>query len=174
LVRDPRATRSAQAVARRGTGAGSHCDEKGVAVVTIDKDITIKAPPETVFGFLEDPKHFPEIFPSLIEVKDVEKLPTGGYRYHWIYKLAGFKFEGETMTTQWAPPKTIVDKTKGEIESTFEWKFFPENGHTKVELEIGFEFPKQLVGKFEEPFLLRLNEREAEMVLWNLKDRLEL
>jgi uncharacterized membrane protein len=142
-------------------------------VVTIDKDITINVPPEQVFGFLEDPMHFPEIFPSLIEVKNVEKLPEGGYKYHWVYSLAGFKFEGETETTEFFPPKTIVDKTMGEIESKFEWKFFAENGHTKVELEIGYEVPKKLFGKFAEPFLLKLNEREAEMVLANLKDRLE-
>jgi len=142
-------------------------------MVTIDKDITIDVPPERVFGFFEDPKHFPEIFPSLIEVTDVEKLATGGYRYHWVYSLAGFKFEGETETTEFVPKKTIVDRTKGEIESTFEWKFFAENGHTKVELEIGYELPKKLFGRFAEPFLLKLNEREAEMLLWNLKDRLE-
>jgi uncharacterized membrane protein len=142
-------------------------------MVTIDKDITINVPQEQVFGFFEDPTHFPEIFPSLIEVKDLEKLPEGGYKYHWVYKLAGFKFEGETETTEFVPPKMIVDKTRGEIESKFAWKFFGENGHTKVELEIGFEFPKELFGKFTEPFLLKLNEREAEMVLANLKDRLE-
>ncbi len=142
-------------------------------MVTIDKDITIDVPPEQVFRFLEDPKHFPEIFPSLIEVTNVEKLPAGGYRYHWVYSLAGFKFEGETETTEFVPTKTIVDKTKGEIESTFEWKFLGKDGHTKVELEIGYEMPKALFGKFTEPFLLKLNEREAEMLLWNLKDRLE-
>ena len=142
-------------------------------MVTIDKDITIEVPAEKVFGFFEDPKHFPEIFPSLIEVTNVERLPEGGYRYHWVYQLAGFKFEGETETFEFVPEKTIIDRTKGEIESTFEWKFFAENGHTKVHLEIGYEVPKQLFGKFAEPFLLRLNEREAEMLLWNLKDRLE-
>jgi uncharacterized protein YndB with AHSA1/START domain len=142
-------------------------------MVTIDKDITIEAPPEKVFDFLVEPTHFPEIFPSLIDVKDVEKLPAGGYKYRWIYKLAGIKFEGETETTEFVPPKTIVDRTKGEIESTFEWKFFAENGGTKVHLEVGYEVPKKLFGRFAEPFLLKLNEREADMVLANLKDRLE-
>jgi hypothetical protein len=43
-----------------------------------DKDITIEAPPDKVFAFLQEPKHFPEIFPSLIDVTNVEKLPAGG------------------------------------------------------------------------------------------------
>ncbi len=142
-------------------------------MVTIEKTVTIKVPPEKVFGFFEDPKHLPEIMPSLIEVKDVEKLPTGGFKYHWIYKIAGMRFEGVTETTEFVPVEKIVDKTKGEIESTFHWTFFKENGWTKVDLEVGFEYPKPLIGKFAEPFLLKLNEREAEMVLANLKDRLE-
>jgi len=142
-------------------------------VVTIDKDVTIRVPPEKVFGFLEDPKHFPEIMPSLIDVTNVERLPEGGYRYHWLYKLAGVKFEGETETTEFVSPETIIDRTKGEIESTFKWKFLKENGNTKVRLGIDYEVPRTLEGKFSEPFLVRLNEREAEMILLNLKDRLE-
>jgi uncharacterized protein YndB with AHSA1/START domain len=155
-------------------GADVICDPKEVGrVVTIDKDITIKAPPEKVFAFLKEPKHFPEIIPSLVDVKDVEMLPAGGYRYHWIYKLAGIRFEGTTETTEFVPTETIVDKTTGEIDSTFEWKFAPENGGTKVHLEIGYEVPKKLFGRFAEPFVFKLNEREAEMVLANLTDRLE-
>ena len=142
-------------------------------MVTIDKDVTIKVPPEKVFGFLEDPMHFTEIMPSLIDVTNVEKLPAGGYRYHWLYKLAGVKFEGETETTEFVSPETIIDRTKGEIESTFKWKFLKENGHTKVRLGIDYKVPTKILGKVSEPYLVRLNEREAEMILSNLKDRLE-
>ena len=153
-------------------GAGDNCEQE-VTVVTIDKDVTIKVPPEKVFGFLEEPKHFTEIMPSLIDVTNVEKLPAGGYRYHWLYKLAGVKFEGETETTEFVSPETIIDRTKGEIESTFKWKFLKENGHTKVRLGIDYKVPTKILGKVSEPYLVRLNEREAEMILSNLKDRLE-
>jgi uncharacterized protein YndB with AHSA1/START domain len=142
-------------------------------MVTFEKSVTIDAPPEKVFGFIEDPKHLVEIMPGMVEVKDIEKLPTGGYRYHWVYKMAGFPFEGETETTKFVPHELIVDRTKGQIESTFDWKFFAENGGTHVTLAVGYEVPKAVFEKFAEKFVLKLNEREAETTLLNLKDRIE-
>jgi hypothetical protein len=73
-----------------------------------------------------------------------------------------------------ARPGCIVDKTKGQIESTFDWKFVAENGGTHVKLAVGYELPKVVFEKFAEKFLLKLNEREAEVTLANLKDRIEL
>jgi uncharacterized protein YndB with AHSA1/START domain len=142
-------------------------------MVTIERSVTIDAPPEKVFGYFEDPKHFLEIMPGMVEVKDIEKLPTGGYRYHWLYKMAGVPFEGETETTKFVPNELIVDRSKGQIDSTFDWKFHAENGGTHVKLAVGYEVPKPLFGKFAERFILKLNEREAETVLANLKDRIE-
>jgi len=143
-------------------------------MVTFEKSVTIDAPPERVFGFFEDPKHFAEIMPGMVEVKNIEKLPTGGYRYHWVYNMAGFPFEGMTETTTFVPRELIVDKTKGQIESTFGWKFLAENGGTHVTLAVDYELPKVVFEKFAEKFVLKLNEREVEVTLANLKDRIEL
>lgn len=142
-------------------------------MVTIEKSITISAPPEDVFGFLEEPAHLPEIMPGMVEVKDVVALPQGGYRYHWRYWVAGVPFEGVAETQEFVPYQRIVDKVTGEFWSTFDWAFRKENGYTKVDLSFGYELPKQLKGKFPERFLVKLNEREAEAILANLKDRIE-
>ena len=69
-------------------------------MTTIERSIVIKAPVREVFSYLEDPVHLPEIWPSMVEVKEVKPLPKGGYRYHWLYKMAGMKFEGETETLE--------------------------------------------------------------------------
>jgi uncharacterized protein YndB with AHSA1/START domain len=142
-------------------------------MATITKEITIKAPPKEVYGFFEDPTHLPEIWPSMIEVTNVEILKEGGYRYHWMYKMAGKKFTGTTVTKQFIPFEHIVDKVEGEIPGTFDWKFFPVTEGTKVQLTVDYTLPKPLLGKFAEPFLVKLNEREAGLVLTNLKDRIE-
>ena len=141
-------------------------------MVKIMKTTTIEAPPEKVFGYLE-PMHLPEIWPSMVEVKDVEKLPDGGWRYRWVYKMAGIHFKGESETVEIVPNERRVDKTKGGIESTFIWTFKPEDGHTRVELEVDYTVPVPVLGKLAEPFVAKMNEREAETVLANLKDRLE-
>lgn len=143
-------------------------------MTTIQKDITIELPIDKVYKYVDDPTHFPEFWPSMIEVKDIEVLPNGGHRFQWLYKMAGARFEGVSETLEHALDERIVDKTKGPIESTFKWTFVPEAGKTKVRLAVDYELPTALLGKLPEKFLHKLNEREAESMLVNLKDRLEV
>jgi uncharacterized membrane protein len=142
-------------------------------VTTIEKSILIKAPVKQVFSYLGDPEHLPEIWPSMVEVKDVKVLPKGGHRYHWIYKMAGMRFEGETETVEFELDRHLVTKATGQIPATFDYSFKAENGYTKLEVKTEYEIPKTLLGKLAEPFVLKLNEREADTFLANLKDRVE-
>jgi uncharacterized membrane protein len=142
-------------------------------VTTIEKSIVIDAPPKEVWAYLEDPLHLLEIWPSMVEVKDVERLPKGGHRYHWEYKMAGLRFEGDSETVEYEPERHFLQKSTGQIPAKFDWKFMPENGGTKVELRTEYEIPAKVLGKVAEPFVRKLNEREAVTVLGNLKDRVE-
>lgn len=141
---------------------------------TIEKTITIDAPVEKIYGFVDDPIHFPELWPSLVEVTDVELLPKGGHRFHYLYKMAGARFEGITETIERKLNEKLVDHAKGELEGTFKWFFFPEGTKTKVGLEIEYDVPGKLVEQFGETFLVKTNEGEAELMLQNLKRRMEL
>lgn len=58
------------------------------------KSITIKAPVEKVFDYISEPTNLPEIWPSVVEIKDVQKLPSGSNRNRWVYKMAGIRLEG--------------------------------------------------------------------------------
>ncbi len=142
-------------------------------MATITKSIVIEAPVTQVFSYLDEPVNLPEIWPSMVEVVDVATLPTGGHRFHWIYKMAGMRFEGDAETVEFDLDRHILRKSTGPFPSTFEYTFTPENGRTKLDLKAVYDPPKALFGKFTEPFILKLNEREAETVLANLKDRLE-
>ena len=143
-------------------------------MATIERSITIKVPPEKVFDYFVDPTHLPEFWPSMIEVKDIKPLPNGGHRYHWLYKMAGVKFEGDTETVELVKNEKLVSKVEGGIESRFDWQFKPENGFTRMTVKADFKVPPTLLGKLKEPFLVKLNEHEAEILLANLKDRMEL
>ena len=139
----------------------------------IENTIVVERPPEVVGAYLADPTHLPEIWPSLVDVRDVERLPNGGARYHWVYKMAGVRFEGDSETAEFEPTRHIVQKNTGQIPSTFDWTFTPENGSTRVVLKAEYEIPQTLLGRVARPFVIKLNEREAEMFAANLKDRLE-
>jgi hypothetical protein len=54
----------------------------------------IDASVKKVFAFMAEPNNLPEIRPSLVEVPNVQPLPSGGYSYGWTYSLAGLRFEG--------------------------------------------------------------------------------
>jgi uncharacterized protein YndB with AHSA1/START domain len=140
----------------------------------IERTITINAPVEKVFGYLTDPTKLPEIWPSLIEVKDVQQLPeVVGSSYHWVYKMAGVRFEGTTETIEHVPNQRVVVKDKGGIQSTRSTLFQPENGGTKVTTQTEYTIPVPLLGKLAETVILKLNEHEADVVQANLKTRME-
>jgi uncharacterized membrane protein len=67
----------------------------------IQKSIQISAPVEKVFDYLLDPDNLPAIWPSLVEVKDIQRTPGEELSsYKWTYKMAGMRFEGTTETTE--------------------------------------------------------------------------
>ena len=137
------------------------------------KSITINAPVEKVFSYLSDPKNLPEIWPSMVEIKDVKPSPAGGYNFGWVYKMAGMRFDGASETTeQITNQRTVTKSTKG-IESHFVWAYKPENGGTKLTVDIEYKVPIPLLGKLAEAFIIKQNEQEADTLLANLKARME-
>ena len=139
----------------------------------IEKTITINAPVEKVFDYVDDPTNLPEIWPSLIDVMDVERLPAGGTRFRWGYKMAGVRAEGTTEAVEYVANQRIVSKSEGGISSTITWAFAPEDGGTKVTNAVDYAVHVPVLRKLAESFLVRVNENEAEMILANLKARME-
>lgn len=143
-----------------------------MAILT--KTIIINAPTEKVFAYAIEPTNLPEIWPSMVEVKDVQPSPAGGYNYGWVYKMAGMRFEGASETTEYIPNKrTVVKSIKG-IQSTFTWTYQSDAGSTKLTVEVEYTIPVPLLGKLVEAFIVKQNEHEAGVMLANLKARMEV
>ena len=142
-------------------------------MLKLEKEITIEAPIEKVFGYVEEPTHFPEFWPSLFEVKDVTTLPKGGHKFMWLYNFAGKKIEGTTETFEYVQNEKIVDKTYGDLESVFTWTFSGENGTTSVRFMAEYDTPEKFFPSGEKEFIIRRNEFEADTLLANLKARFE-
>jgi uncharacterized membrane protein len=142
-------------------------------MLKLERSVTIASPIETVFDYVSDPRNLPEIWPSLIEVKDVRPLTNGGKHFAFTYKMAGFRFEGISEDTEYVRPDHLFVKTTGGVESAFQWKFAPLGKETRVTLTVTYTIPGAILGKLAEPFIARQNERENELLLENLKLRLE-
>jgi uncharacterized membrane protein len=139
----------------------------------VEKTVTIHAPVEKIFGYIAKPTDLPEIWPSMVEVKDVKELPNGGHHFHWVYKMAGMRFEGDSDDVEYIANQRVVGQTKGGIEGTVTWNLQPKNGETQVTLDADYHVPIPLLGKLAEAFIVKQNEHEAEVILQNLKDRME-
>ncbi len=109
----------------------------------------------------------------MIEVSDEQPLDNGGKSFHWVYKMAGMRFEGDTEETEFVRNQRIVGTSRKAIENELTWNFAPAETGTDVTFEAAYEIPVPLIGKIAEPLLAKMNEGEADLVLANLKARLE-
>lgn len=67
----------------------------------------------------------------------------------------------------------VVTTRAGGIPSRFVWTYQPENGGTKLTVDIEYTVPMLLLGKLAEAAIVRMNDREADTLLANLKIRME-
>jgi uncharacterized membrane protein len=108
-----------------------------------------------------------------MEVSDITDLPGGGKHYHWAYKMAGIRFEGETDETEVIRNKKVVAKSQTGIESTITWLFEDHGDDTDVTVEAEYTIPVPVLGKLAEHVAVKLNEHEADAALSNLKTQIE-
>jgi uncharacterized membrane protein len=142
-------------------------------MATVKRSITINANVEKVYNYLRDPNNQPEWMPGMIEVKDITGTNIGeGFK--WTYKMAGILLHGETTVTDLVPNKRIVTDSKGGVKSTFDFKLEPTGDVTSLELTIDYSVPVPVLGKLAEKVILKRNEREADLAMENLKERLEV
>jgi uncharacterized membrane protein len=137
------------------------------------KSITVNAPVEKVYEYISDPTNLPEIWPSLVEIKDVQRLPNGGTSTRWVYKMAGMRLEGTSEDIEYVANQRRVVKTKGGIDSTQTWMLQPEADGTRVTLEIEYTVPIPVLGKLAEAVIVKMNDREGDTMVENLKAMLE-
>jgi uncharacterized protein YndB with AHSA1/START domain len=137
----------------------------------IGEAVTVNAPVEKIFNYISKPNNLPEFWPSLVEVTDVQSLPTGGYEARYVYKMAGIRFKGTGEYTEIVPNKSIVIVTKGGINSVLTWTFRSKANITRVTLTIDYKIPIPLLGKLAEPLIEKMNEQELTLMLANLRAR---
>jgi uncharacterized membrane protein len=135
--------------------------------------ITITAPAEKIFNYINERTNLPEIWPSLVEIKDMEQLPDGGRSIRFVYKMAGVRLEGTGHDIENKPAQRIVTKTDGAVESTQTWLFKPTAEKTEVTFKVDYKIPVPVLGKLAEAVIVKINQHEGDAILANLKARME-
>lgn len=139
----------------------------------VDKEITINAPLEEIFDYVNKPSNLPQIWPSFIGVKNQELLPNGGYKFEWTYKMSGVILEGNAEYIDFVPNFWFTCRTYGAVDSKITWIFRSIGFQNSVILNIEYWVPSPLKGRSDETAILSMNEKEAELILENLRKRCE-
>jgi len=142
---------------------------------TIVRDIRIATPVDRVFDFLADPNNLPEVWPNIIEVKNIKKSKnTDGFNFNWAYKMSGLPFEGKCETIEYTPYERLVVKSNKGLDSTITWRFQPAGRESQVTLQFEYQIPSSLLKRMKDDFVVQETEHEVEALLQNLRSRLEL
>jgi hypothetical protein len=95
----------------------------------IEKRVVVSCSIERLFTYVPEVEQSPEIWPGVLEVGEVQRLPQGGVMARWIYKMSGVLFE------EWdRRAEPLVDRDGsltrlGDIECAMKWSF-QSNTHT--------------------------------------------
>ena len=130
----------------------------------------IHAPVQQVFDYVANWSNLATIWPSLIAIKDVKRLPSGGSAFKYVYKMAGWRLEGTGSDSEYVAKERIITLLMGDLEGTITFRFEAVSPkQTKVILAVVYAMPKEAAQPVGEPFVAQMNEHEAELVLRNLK-----
>jgi len=130
---------------------------------------------EEIFDYVADRSHLATIWPSLIAITDVKRLPSGGSAFQYVYKMAGWRLEGTGSDSEYVAKERIITKLTGGVEGTITFRFEAVSPkQTKAHLAVAYTVPEKAVQPVGEPFVAQMNEQEGELVLRNLKSRFEV
>ena len=142
-------------------------------MATIEKSITINAPVEKVFQYIDDPMNDPDWMIGMVEVHDVEGEPGVGRQFRWTFKMVGIPLKGESTTIEHVPNQRTVTESKGQVSSIWVADVKPHGSGTELTMKVDYTIPIPVLGKLAEQLILKRNERNQEISMQNIKETLE-
>lgn len=110
----------------------------------IDRTLTIKAPPHTVFDYINEPANLARWWPESGEIFDLLRLHNGGSRYHWTAKVIGVHFEGICEDVEVKRHQHIVSHVTGGLHATLTWDIRQESEDAALAFSLEYGIPVAL------------------------------
>lgn len=143
---------------------------------TVEKTSVIDAPIEAVFKYVDEPMNVPEVAPG---VDRVEVLRTTeeriGDSIRLVYSVMKLDFPMTIVRTAHEPPSMVAWTLQGAMSGVLRWQLREAGpGQTAASLRVEYELKGGALGKAVDSLVLeRMNEKNAETMLENVKQRLE-
>lgn len=142
-------------------------------MVSVRKHIDLPAPTSQVFQVMDTPANQTRLAPSLSESTLVERLPNGGSRTRYVYRILGLSFSGEVRATSYVLNERIVWSLSGDLHGTIRWYFESFNDRCRFTYAATYQVPgPSVLRPVTRPLIRRYNEREVQTLLDNLRARL--
>jgi carbon monoxide dehydrogenase subunit G len=137
----------------------------------IHKSLTIDAPAEKVYAFVDNPENFSQYTPNVERVVDIKRTDARvGDSFHAVYKAMGVTFDEKFTVTEHQPPRKLGSSFEGGMKGTFDWTFEPQGQQTKTSVDIRYELAGGPLGKAVDALVLeRTNEKTIEGMLQNMR-----
>jgi len=140
----------------------------------IQRVIDIKAPVQRVYDFVNQPNNLPGIWPNMVSVSNVVPKAGGAHDFDWIFKMVGVHFKGHCAVEEAESGRYTRVRNESGIPSTFLWTYTGTNGAgTRLSLTVEYTMPTPVIGKIAEVLAAKINERDLDNMLANLKDVME-
>ncbi|ESS12931.1 MAG: lycopene cyclase domain protein [uncultured archaeon A07HR60] len=144
----------------------------GGDLINATGSIHVDADPEEVFALLDEPDRTVDVIPSLTEVTDVERAPTGGARTSYTYSAGPLDFDGNVHPLEYDPNTRIRFAFTGDLDGNFEWQLEPDADGTCVRLTADYAMSLPRIAVLD-PLVVWYNEREVSRTLHTLRSLAE-
>ena len=141
----------------------------------VESEITIGTSPQRVWNFLTDPNKIPLAMPSLIGNYNVPELPLKvGSKFNYKYQMFGIILEGEVTVDTFNEPSIYEFSTSGDVQSNWTYTLDGTENSTKLRLSATYVTPESVTAKLKSKIIAKMNQKESELYLENLKTVLEM
>jgi carbon monoxide dehydrogenase subunit G len=136
----------------------------------IHKSVTIDAPADKVYEFVDNPENFSKYVPNVERVVDIKRSEGRvGDSFRVIYKVMGVTFDEKFTVTEHQPPRKAGSRFEGGMRGTFDWSFETQGQQTKTSVDVRYELAGGALGKAIDALVLeRTNEKTIGDMLQNM------
>ena len=136
------------------------------------KSVIINTPLDKVFNYICNPKNMLEWHPNITKIQNVVSKGEN-FRWDWGYKMMGVPFTGNARIITKIDYNDLRIENTGGINSNWTFSFTPQAGGTRLDFEVGYTMPTEVLDRVNELLALKRNDRMTEMALANIKGVME-
>ncbi|HET6361126.1 MAG TPA: SRPBCC family protein [Gemmatimonadota bacterium] len=135
----------------------------------VEKSTTIQSDPGVAMEYIADVTNHPAFIGPLKSVTNLSgDSREPGTTWDWVFVMAGVEFSGKAETLEYLPGRRFRYRTTTGIRSTFEYWVEPEDGASRLGVNVEYEVPEGLLARVQKAVVEKLNDAEGVRTIENL------